>query len=161
MCFFRRFGPLRRAGVSLFFCAGLLMAAGCVHSGSGPSGAGPVEAALQAWIAAVNSRRPEAVEALYQADAVLLPTLSSRIRTDAAGRLDYFRKFTALPGLTGVITETHLRRLGDAAIAQGLYTFTYREGGREVRLPARFSFTFVRQDGAWKITDHHSSPLPE
>ncbi len=40
----------------------------------------------------------------------------------------------------------------------GLYTFTFKDGSK---VPARFSYVFVRRNGKWLIADHHSSLMPE
>jgi len=50
---------------------------------------------------------------------------------------------------------------GDAAVASGLYTFSYRKDGRLVELPARYTFVYRKTTDGWAIVRHHSSALPE
>jgi hypothetical protein len=37
---------------------------------------------------------------------------------------------------------------------------TYIKDGETKTLPARYSFTFVKQHKNWMIVDHHSSAMP-
>jgi hypothetical protein len=40
----------------------------------------------------------------------------------------------------------------------GIYEFTFGDGSS---VKARYSFIYVYEDGAWKISHHHSSLMPE
>lgn len=121
-----------------------------------------IEKATNTWLEAVASHQPEKVAALYEKDAVLLPTLRNGVWNTPEMRLNYFKKFTALPEIHGVINEAHPRLLDEnTAINDGIYTFIYKMDGKETKVPARFSFTYLKQNGEWKIVEHHSSKLPE
>ena len=48
----------------------------------------------------------------------------------------------------------------DIAINTGLYTFSFTQNGKKVKVPARFTFVYEKDDGKWEIEDHHSSMLP-
>jgi hypothetical protein len=50
---------------------------------------------------------------------------------------------------------------GDAAVASGLYTFSYRMNGQLVELPARYTFVYRKTPHGWAIVHHHSSAPPE
>ena len=111
------------------------------------------------WNAALADGDPEIVAELYAPDAVLLPTISNRPRTDRAGIIDYFEEFLkARP--QGRIVESHLRRLGDLGVHSGVYVFalTGPEGRREAH--ARFTFLYRRDPEGWRIIEHHSSLMP-
>ena len=41
----------------------------------------------------------------------------------------------------------------------GIYEFTMGTTGDKVK--GRYSFVYVREDGQWKISHHHSSVMPE
>ena len=119
-----------------------------------------VKEALNIWLGAVSSGTPDAVMTLYADNAVLLPTLSGKICNDPAKRLEYFKVFTAKDSLKGTIDDLHTRVFGDMAINSGHYTFTFKDGGKEVAAAARFSFTYKKSPLGWMIVDHHSSLVP-
>lgn len=120
------------------------------------------EKALDTWLAAVSSGNADTVASLYADDAILLPTLKNHVHDTPAERLEYFKMFTALPKIKGTVNEEHARQYGDdVAINSGIYTFTYEKDGKEVSVPARYSFVFVKDGDAWKVAEHHSSMLPE
>jgi hypothetical protein len=59
------------------------------------------------------------------------------------------------------IGDVKIIDLGDAAVASGLYTFSYRKDGQLVELPARYTFVYRKTPHGWAIIRHHSSALPE
>src|SRR5689334_17636870 len=69
-------------------------------------------------------------------------------------------------GLQGLAwPEGHLRRTVDPcvwpyAVNTGYYTFSYVKDGESKTLPARYSFTLVKEGEDWMIVDHHSSAMP-
>ena len=120
-----------------------------------------VKKSLDTWLIAVSSNDPNKVAALYESDAILLPTLSSKVENLPEERLAYFKKFTALPEIKGKVTELHTRIYDNIGINTGLYTFTFKKYGKTISVPARFSFVYRKTDNGWMIVDHHSSKLPE
>jgi uncharacterized protein (TIGR02246 family) len=120
-----------------------------------------VQKALDTWLAAVASHDAEKVAALYNSDAILLPTLSSKVKKSPKERLDYFKEFTALPGIKGKVTELNTKVYDDIGINAGLYTFTYQKDGKTISVPARFGFVYDKTDKGWMIVYHHSSKSPE
>lgn len=148
------------------YAFGLL--ASCMLAGSAfaatPASTAPasITHALQTWLEAVASHKPENVAALYDTDAVLLPTLRNAVHDTPAERLDYFQMFTAMPEIKGKVEEQHPRLLDDnTAVNGGIYTFSFLQDGKPVNVTARFSFTYKKENGEWKIVEHHSSRLPE
>lgn len=121
-----------------------------------------VEAAFEAWLTAVSTGTPDAVEPLYAKDAVLLPTLAPAVHNTPALRHEYFVMFTAKKNLKGKVDESHIRVFGDVAVNSGLYTFTFENAdGQTVSVPARYSFVYHKTPAGWLIVDHHSSLVPK
>jgi hypothetical protein len=83
------------------------------------------------------------------------------VRTDRAALRDYFvTAFRVLPGLKVTFGDQLIRVYGDAAVNTGYYTFSYSKDGEVKVLPARYSFTYIRNSERWLIVDHHSSSMP-
>ena len=125
--------------------------------------AGPKEdvgAATQAWIDGMNSHNAERVVALYDPEAVLWGTRSSKLRDNPATVHDYFFSGPFPPSYKVVLGEQRLRVYGDIAINTGTYTFSEDREGKPINRPARFSFVYRNRDGRWLIVDHHSSAVP-
>jgi uncharacterized protein (TIGR02246 family) len=181
------------------------------------------------WNSALQTGDPEKVASLYAPDGILLPTVSNKVRTDHAGKVDYFTSFLQLKPF-GVIDQSIVRFLTpekDVGSNSGIYTFSLVKEGQPVKvggrggpaacyttgccllLPAfrnlylslgaclfatlalrftfisqlctfwltflssaspfplllqvqaRYSFVYRKIDGEWKITEHHSSAMPE
>jgi uncharacterized protein (TIGR02246 family) len=126
--------------------------------------AGPKEdvaAATSAWGHALAEDNPDKLMPLYSDDAVLWGTLSPMLRADRSALRDYFvAAFKALPGLKVTFGDQLIRVYGDAAVNTGYYTFSYMKEGETKSLPARYSFTYVKNGDHWLIVDHHSSAMP-
>jgi len=121
-----------------------------------------IKTALTSWVAAIESGSSTAVTPLYADNAILLPTLSSKILTTPEGRKEYFDKFTAQKNLKAELIQAVVRVYGDVAIASGLYNFSFLEHGKTVTIPARFSFVYIKaENGNLMIVEHHSSKLPK
>lgn len=119
--------------------------------------------ALNAWIAAIESRNTENVLKLYDDDAVLLATFAKEPITNQEARKKYFDGLLKKKGLKVKVNELYTDRDGDIATANGIYTFSFVEGGKTVNVPARFTFVFEHEaeDDMWEIESHHSSLLPK
>jgi len=126
--------------------------------------AGPKEdvaAATKKWGDVLAENKPESILPLYAEDAVLWGTLSSTVRADRAAMRDYFvSAFAALPDLKVSFRDQLIRVYGDTAVNTGYYTFSYGKDGETKTLPARYSFTYVKNGDSWMIVDHHSSAMP-
>jgi uncharacterized protein (TIGR02246 family) len=126
--------------------------------------AGPKEdvgAATSAWGRALGEDDPDKVLPFYADDAVLWGTLSPTVRADRAALRDYFvTAFKVLPGLKVAFGDQLIRAYSGTAVNTGYYTFSYVKDGETKSLPARYSFTLVKNGERWLIVDHHSSAMP-
>ncbi len=137
-------------------------------TGSGVASSVPVADAVaaeyHAWLKAVSEADgdPAPMLKFYAPDAVLVATFSPVLLHNDKGELaEYFKKFTALPKISGTTQDLQTRVYGDFAINTGLYTFTYETPDSEpVAVPARFTFVYRRVGDQWLIVDHHSSVVP-
>ena len=119
---------------------------------------GPVLALFERWNAALATGNPDTVTALYATNAILLPTVSNRVRHNHAEIRDYFVSFLAKRP-QGVIDEANVRFLADdLVINSGVYTFTFGNGDQ---VSARFTYLYRHIDDEWRIIEHHSSAMPE
>lgn len=113
------------------------------------------------WNAALATDDPQKVADRYATDAVLLPTVSNKVRTDRAGIVDYFTHFLANKP-QGKIEKSYIDVLGpDTAIDTGVYVFTLTQDGEQRQVEARYTFVYELRAGKWLIVNHHSSAMPE
>lgn len=120
-----------------------------------------VAAATLAWAQGLGEDDPEMVLPFYSDDAVLWGTLSPTVRSDRAALRDYFvTAFKVLPSLKVTFGDQLIRVYGNAAVNTGYYTFSYAKDGETKNLPARYSFTYIKNGARWLIVDHHSSAMP-
>lgn len=120
-----------------------------------------IAAATDSWRAAVDARDAKKVAALYDPQALLYATFQTRLDSPKE-ILSYFKHLTEKPDLKVKFHRQDIRVIGgDAAINSGLYTFSYTEDGKPVSVPARYTFVYVKDNGAWRIINHHSSVNPE
>jgi uncharacterized protein (TIGR02246 family) len=126
--------------------------------------AGPQEdvaAAGQKWATVFADNNPDTITPLYAKDAVLWGTLSPTVRSDPATVKAYFvGAFQALPKATVKFGDQLIRVYGNTAVNTGYYTFSFTKDGETKSIPARYSFTYVKDGNDWKIVDHHSSAVP-
>lgn len=116
-----------------------------------------IPALFDEWNSALQTGNPKNVVALYASDAILLPTVSNKVRHNHAEIEDYFVHFLA-KGPQGIIDESNMRIFGDIAINSGIYTFTFKDG---VSIQARFTYVYQWNGQRWMIIEHHSSAMPE
>lgn len=112
---------------------------------------------FDAWNVAIQSGKPKNVSALYENNAILLPTVSNQVRHNQKEIEDYFVHFLA-KGPKGVINESNIRIFGNIAINSGVYTITFTDGNL---IQARFTFVYHWNGHRWLIEEHHSSAMPE
>ena len=111
------------------------------------------------WNQAIQTGDPDKVVACYAADAILLPTVSAKVRHNHDEIRDYFVLFLAKQP-QGRIIEQNIRIYDNIAINSGLYTFSLTEDGVQTDVAARFTFVYRKQENGWLIIEHHSSILP-
>ena len=98
-----------------------------------------VIALFSEWNDALATGDPDVVTQMYADNAVLLPTVSNRVRHNHAEIRDYFVAFLAKKP-QGVITESNARVLSATlATNAGIYVFTVGDGSS---VAARFNYTY-------------------
>jgi uncharacterized protein (TIGR02246 family) len=112
------------------------------------------------WNEALQTGKPDEVVKLYAPDAVLLPTVSNKVRRNPAELKDYFEQFLQLKP-RGKIDQQNIRIFGPVAINSGIYTFTLTKHGKPSQVQARYTFVYRRDGDRWLIVEHHSSAMPE
>ena len=116
-----------------------------------------VAALFDRWNASLATGNPDDVAANYAADAILLPTVSNKVRHNPAEIRDYFVHFLEKKP-KGKIVERNIRfPAPNVAIDSGLYVFDTTGG----QVPARYTFVYRKVGGTWLIAEHHSSAMPE
>ena len=116
-----------------------------------------IAALFEEWNTALQTGEPKNVTALYERNAILLPTISNQVRHNHEEIEDYFIHFLA-KGPKGVINESNIRTFGNIAINSGIYTFTFSDGNS---VQARFTYVYRWNGQRRLIVEHHSSALPE
>lgn len=116
-----------------------------------------IMALFETWNRAVQTGNPQSVTDLYEADAVLLPTISNKVRHNHDEIEDYFIQFLE-NAPKGEINESNIQALGEIIIHSGIYTFSFKD---DSEVQARFSFVYQWNGEDWKIIEHHSSQMPE
>ena len=111
------------------------------------------------WNQSLQTGDPDKVVACYAVDAILLPTVSAKVRHNHDEIRDYFVHFLAKKPL-GRIIEQNIRIFDNIAINSGLYTFSLTEDNVQSDVAARFTFVYRQHADGWLIIEHHSSILP-
>ena len=109
------------------------------------------------WNTSLKTGNAKNVANNYLSDAVLLPTVSNKVRLTDAERIDYFSHFLEKKPV-GKINSRTIRLGCNTAIDIGTYTFTFSD---KSSITARYSFTYDWNGQEWKISSHHSSVMPE
>ena len=112
---------------------------------------------FETWNKALQTGNPKTVAELYEYNAILLPTVSNKVRHTHEEIEDYFVHFLAKEPV-GKIDEENIRTFGDIAINSGVYTFTFKDGQS---VTARFTYVYRWNGQDWKIVEHNSSQMPE
>ncbi|THD46349.1 SgcJ/EcaC family oxidoreductase [Enterobacteriaceae bacterium ML5] len=116
-----------------------------------------VIALFDRWNESIMSGDADEVADRYLSDAVLLPTLSNKVRMTQVERVDYFKHFLSGKPIGNVESRT-IRTGCNKAIDSGIYTFTFADNST---VTARYTFTYAWNGNEWKISSHHSSAMPE
>lgn len=112
------------------------------------------------WNAALQTRDPKQVAALYAPDATLLPTLSREVRQTPDAIEDYFEDFLKLSP-KGSIIHQNVSLYDPIAINSGVYSFETSMHGKVHHMIGRFTFVYRKDGDEWKIIEHHSSMMPD
>ena len=116
-----------------------------------------VLALFEQWNNALKTRAPRNVVALYEHNAVLLPTISNKVCHNHEEIEAYFVNFLARAPI-GKIDEANIFIFDQVAINSGVYTFSFKDGNT---VQARFTFVYRWNGERWMIIKHHSSQMPE
>ena len=116
-----------------------------------------IAALFDRWNESLKTLDPAKVSANYAGDAVLLPTVSNKPRTNTAEINDYFVKFLK-NGPQGAIDTRTIKVGCNVAQDLGTYTFAFKDGSK---VSGRYTFVYEFRDGQWLIAHHHSSAMPE
>lgn len=110
------------------------------------------------WMDALCEGDVAKLLAMYDVNAVLIPTFSNEPIQGHEALEQYFNEFAgSRPNLCGEVHEEIDQNLHDGHRSiSGHYTFTWDGGSAEAR------YTFVIQEGGdeWVIHTHHSSEFP-
>jgi uncharacterized protein (TIGR02246 family) len=121
-----------------------------------------IAALFDRWNNTLATHDAAKVTANYAPDAVLLPTVSNKPRTDPAAIKDYFVHFLE-QNPKGTIDSRTIHIGCNTAYDVGTYTFTLSGNtpGSTQTVKARYSYIYELRDGKWVIVHHHSSAMPE
>jgi len=115
---------------------------------------------FERWNASLKTGNPDEVLKNYAPDAILLPTVSNKVRHNLAEVKDYFQNFLKLKP-QGAINERNIRVFDEVAIDSGIYTFSLVKDGQPAEVRARYTFVYHKVGDQWLISEHHSSMMPE
>lgn len=108
------------------------------------------------WNDSLQSGNAKRVTDNYLSDAILLPTISSKVHLTQAERTEYFKMFLMKKPI-GKIDSSHINLTCNSAIDTGTYTFTFAD---KSVVSARYTFVYLWDGKEWKIASHHSSVTP-
>lgn len=114
---------------------------------------------LNKWIKSPNEHNLYEVLSLYSESAILVPTLSNKIRENKVEIKDDFIHFLANRDLKAEVKQVHIQSIynNNIKIDSENYLFSFCDTQNEYKeLSARF--TFVIKDNL--ILEHHSSISP-
>merc|ERR1712038_1921350 len=117
-----------------------------------------VRSLFNLWNDALATKDPFKVADRYSKKGVLLPTVSDEARTAYPRIVDYFTNFLKLEP-QGEILDGNIIVGTNWAQDAGIYEFTMGATGAKVK--GRYTYVYVFEDGEWKISQHHSSVMPE
>ncbi|MEN1886930.1 SgcJ/EcaC family oxidoreductase [Streptomyces mirabilis] len=119
-----------------------------------------IAALFDGWNAALRTGDPEKVADRYASDAVLLPTVSTRIRDTHAEIVDYFEHFLANKPV-GKKIETIVNVLDEnSALDTGLYEFTLTDPDTGARRTVEARYTYEYEPASAPSCSLPGAPRP-
>lgn len=120
------------------------------------------EQLLKEWMQAVNHGDLAGLLALYDEEAVLIPTFSNRLLTKRPMISDYFEKLCSREDLSIALHEKTLSikpLAGEVFGMTGIYCWRFAVDDEMLSFEARFSYVadLAREK---PILQHHSSQIP-
>lgn len=121
-----------------------------------------VKQADQRWAQAIKTGQPETVTQLYAKGAVLLATYENQPIVTDTGKQQYFSHlFQTVKNLQVHYNQEIIHTFPGGAVSSGIYTFSGMQDGKQVEIPARFTFVYEDSHHGCKLVAHHSSVLPK
>lgn len=117
---------------------------------------------LKGWMQAVNKGDLEGLLALYDENAVLIPTFSNRLLSKTGSIRDYFAKLCGREELSIALHEKTLITqsvTNDIHAMHGIYCWRFAIEGELLSFEARFSYVLDLGRPS-PILHHHSSQIP-
>lgn len=118
---------------------------------------------LEKWMQAVNSGDIESLLALYDSQAVLIPTFSNRLLNTPDKLRNYFEKLSSREDLSIALHERTLivQDLNSQSVfsLSGIYNWRFDIDGELLNFEARFSY-LIDLSKPSPILHHHSSQIP-
>ncbi len=117
---------------------------------------------LRQWMSAVGDGDVEALTALYDARAVLIPTFSNRLLSNPESIRSYFERLCSREELSIAL---HEKTLGVTALSEqiqtlhGIYCWRFAVDGELLSFEARFSYVLDLGLSS-PVLQHHSSQIP-
>lgn len=117
-------------------------------------------APVEEWIAAFNAGDVERILATYTPDALVHGTFNRLMTSNPAELRAYLSAAAAAKTQVALAEYSAIVTSADAVTFAGFYDFSLPRDGKNVPMPARFSFLVVKRDGRWLIAHQHSSIRP-
>jgi MFS superfamily sulfate permease-like transporter len=115
---------------------------------------------IQDWAHGINSHSVLNVINTYDYQALLWGTFAKELRSGHSNIKKYFDHLFELDKLSVEFDSQEVRNYNEIYIQSGSYTFTYYKRGKEIKVPARYSFVCKKEKTGWYILEHHSSEFP-
>lgn len=100
-----------------------------------------IAALFEQWDQSLQTGKPSEVARNYADDAILVPTVSNKVRHTHPEIEDYFERFLSLKP-DGRIEEQNIQIYCDMAVNSGIYTFAVVKDGQPSEVKARFTFVY-------------------
>ena len=117
---------------------------------------------LKEWMDGINTANIEKLVNLYDKEAVLIPTFSSRLLDTNEKIKDYFEKVGVKDNLSISLHEktVKIQDLGERIFCvSGIYKWCFSIDDEPLTFEARFSYIFDLKKSS-PILNHHSSQIP-
>lgn len=122
----------------------------------------PPMAVIKTWMSFVNQGDIENLLALYDENAVLIPTFSNRLLSKPSSIREYFKRLFSREEISIALHENTLigQPVKDALYSLcGIYCWRFAIDGELFSFEARFSY-LLNTTSPKPIIHHHSSQIP-
>ena len=117
---------------------------------------------LKEWMDGINTGNLEKLINLYDKEAVLIPTFSSRLLDTNEKIRDYFEKVSTKEDLSISLHDktVKIQEIGERLFCvSGIYKWCFSIDNEPLTFEARFSYIFDLKKSS-PILNHHSSQIP-